>query len=147
MYNIIVVGADESPTALEAVRQAIGFAKMSGGTLHFVTAYKPKPAGTVDVPDEFLFQHSARDGEFLPQTQKLGHQLLPAGVGIFFAGSQSLGLVLDIVKQSDVRQRLRAGDRVAGAGVVVLSTRVRVARNLGDRAAGFASSLSVRYRK
>ena len=45
MYNVIVVGADDSPTALEAVRQAIGFAKMSGGTLHFVTAYKPKPVG------------------------------------------------------------------------------------------------------
>jgi nucleotide-binding universal stress UspA family protein len=55
MYNIIVVGADESPTALEAVRQAIGFAKMSGGTLHFVTAYKPKPVGTSDLPDEFRY--------------------------------------------------------------------------------------------
>jgi nucleotide-binding universal stress UspA family protein len=55
MYNVIVVGADDSPTALEAVRQAIGFAKMSGGTLHFVTAYKPKPPDTVDVPDEFRY--------------------------------------------------------------------------------------------
>ena len=55
MYNVVVVGADDSPTALEAVRQAIGFAKMSGGTLHFVTAYKPKPTGTVDVPDEFRY--------------------------------------------------------------------------------------------
>jgi nucleotide-binding universal stress UspA family protein len=55
MYNTIVVGADDSPTALEAVRQAIGFAKMSGGTLHFVTAYKPKPSGSVDVPDEFRY--------------------------------------------------------------------------------------------
>jgi nucleotide-binding universal stress UspA family protein len=55
MYNVIVVGADDSPTALEAVRQAIGFAKMSGGTLHFVTAYKPKPVDTSDVPDEFRY--------------------------------------------------------------------------------------------
>ena len=66
MYNVIVVGADDSPTALEAVRQAIGFAKMSGGTLHFVTAYKPKPPGNVDVPDEFRYSMaSTHDADVL----------------------------------------------------------------------------------
>ena len=28
---------------------------MSGGTLHIVTAYKPKPPGPADVPDEFRY--------------------------------------------------------------------------------------------
>ena len=55
MYNTIVVGADDSPTALQAVTQAIEFAKMSGGTLHIVTAYKPKPVNEQDVPDEFRY--------------------------------------------------------------------------------------------
>ena len=66
MYNVIVVGADDSPTALEAVRQAIGFAKMSEGTLHFVTAYKPGPVDTVDVPDEFRYSMaSTHDADVL----------------------------------------------------------------------------------
>ena len=43
MYNVVVVGADDSSTALEAFTQAVEFTKMSGGTLHIVTAYKPKP--------------------------------------------------------------------------------------------------------
>jgi nucleotide-binding universal stress UspA family protein len=55
VYNTIVVGADDSPTARSAVRQAIEFAKMSGGILHIVTAYKPKPTSEVDVPDEFRY--------------------------------------------------------------------------------------------
>ena len=55
MYNVIVVGVDDSPTALEAFAQAVEFAKMSGGTLHIVTAYKPKPTGSADVPDEFRY--------------------------------------------------------------------------------------------
>lgn len=40
MFQTVVVGTDGSPTADEAVRQAIDFVKMSGGTLHIVSAYK-----------------------------------------------------------------------------------------------------------
>jgi len=66
MYSVVVVGADDSPTALEAVRQAIGFAKMSEGTLHFVTAYKPGPVDTVDGPDEFRYSMaSTHDADVL----------------------------------------------------------------------------------
>jgi nucleotide-binding universal stress UspA family protein len=55
MYNVVVVGADDSPSALEAFNRAVEFAKMSGGTLHIVTAYKPQPAGSKDLPDEFRY--------------------------------------------------------------------------------------------
>jgi nucleotide-binding universal stress UspA family protein len=55
MYNVVVVGADDSPTALEAFNRAVEFTKMSGGTLHIVTAYKPKPPGGSEVPDEFRY--------------------------------------------------------------------------------------------
>jgi nucleotide-binding universal stress UspA family protein len=49
VFETVVVGADGSDTAAEAVRVAIGLVKLSGGRLHIVTAYKPQqlhsPAG------------------------------------------------------------------------------------------------------
>jgi nucleotide-binding universal stress UspA family protein len=42
MFETVVVGADGSPTAAEAVRVAIELVKLSGGRLHIVTAYKPQ---------------------------------------------------------------------------------------------------------
>jgi len=55
MYSSIVVGVDDSPTARAAFKRAVEFAKMSGGTLHIVTAYKPHPISGEDVPDEFRY--------------------------------------------------------------------------------------------
>lgn len=42
MFETVVVGADESATAAEAVRVAIELVKLSNGRLHIVTAYKPQ---------------------------------------------------------------------------------------------------------
>ena len=42
MFETVVVGADGSATALEAVRAAIELVKLSGGNLHIVSAYKPQ---------------------------------------------------------------------------------------------------------
>ena len=42
MFETVVVGADESATAAEAVRVAIELVKLSNGNLHIVTAYKPQ---------------------------------------------------------------------------------------------------------
>ena len=41
MFRSIVVGTDGSPTAGEAVRQATELAKLSGATVHLVSAYRP----------------------------------------------------------------------------------------------------------
>ena len=72
MFQTVVVGADGSPTAAEAVRQAIEVAKLTGGMLHIVTAYKPQqlhsPAGhefaksmdTVDLADSLLADLGSR---------------------------------------------------------------------------------------
>jgi Universal stress protein family len=38
MFETVVVGADESPAAAEAVRQAIELVKLTGGKLHIVSA-------------------------------------------------------------------------------------------------------------
>jgi nucleotide-binding universal stress UspA family protein len=42
VFDIVVVGADDSPTAAEAVRKAIALVKATAGQLHIVTAYKPR---------------------------------------------------------------------------------------------------------
>ena len=42
MFETVVVGADGSATAAEAVRVAIELVKLTGGRLHIVTAYKPQ---------------------------------------------------------------------------------------------------------
>ena len=42
MFETVVVGADGSATAAEAVRVATGLVKLTGGRLHIVTAYKPQ---------------------------------------------------------------------------------------------------------
>jgi len=55
MFETVVVGADDSPTAAEAVRQAIELVKLTGGRLHIVTAYKPQQlTSEVSGMDEFL---------------------------------------------------------------------------------------------
>jgi nucleotide-binding universal stress UspA family protein len=72
VFETVVVGADGSATAAEAVRVAIGLVKLTGGRLHIVTAYKPQqlrsPAGeefsqslsTVDVADSVLADLASR---------------------------------------------------------------------------------------
>lgn len=53
MFKTVVVGADDSPTAREAVRAAIDLVKSTGGTLHIVTAYRRSPrVADVDRPHE-----------------------------------------------------------------------------------------------
>lgn len=55
MFETVVVGADASPTAAEAVQQAIELVKLTGGQLHIVTAYKPQQlTSPVSGVDEYL---------------------------------------------------------------------------------------------
>jgi nucleotide-binding universal stress UspA family protein len=61
MFQRVVVGADESDSARDAVRHATELAKMSGGTLHIVTAYKPRPMRSDSMPDEFRYTVGSDD--------------------------------------------------------------------------------------
>ena len=55
MFSTVVVGADDSPTAAEAVRKAIALVKMTAGQLHIVTAYKPQRFSSSDAEvDKYL---------------------------------------------------------------------------------------------
>ncbi len=53
MFNTVVVGADDSQTALQAVIAAADVAQLTGGVLHIVTAYEPKSVRVADLPAEF----------------------------------------------------------------------------------------------
>jgi len=54
MYKNLLVGADNSATALRAVKTAVEVAKAFDAKLHIVTAYKPQAVKTPDLPAEFL---------------------------------------------------------------------------------------------
>jgi nucleotide-binding universal stress UspA family protein len=55
VFKTVVVGADGSSTAAEAVQQAIALVKLTGGQLHIVTAYRPQQFGSKDSGvDEYL---------------------------------------------------------------------------------------------
>ena len=70
MFQKVVVGADASETAAEAVRQAIELLKLTGGSLHIVTAYRPQhlsssgsddqSLATGDLAESVLADHSSR---------------------------------------------------------------------------------------
>jgi nucleotide-binding universal stress UspA family protein len=54
MYGSIVVGTDGSPTAEIALGKGIELARLTGATLHVVSAYEPAPARvTGGAPEEF----------------------------------------------------------------------------------------------
>jgi nucleotide-binding universal stress UspA family protein len=55
VFDTVVVGADGSATAAEAVRKAIALVKLTSGQLHIVTAYKPEHFASSDVEiDRYL---------------------------------------------------------------------------------------------
>ena len=55
MFNTVVVGANDSSTAREAVMIAADVAQSGGAVLHIVTAYDPKSVRADDLPEELRF--------------------------------------------------------------------------------------------
>ncbi len=72
MFETVVVGADGSETAAEAVRTAIDLVKLTGGRLHVVTAYRheqlsgtgdaetPGSLGSRDLAESVVADHVSR---------------------------------------------------------------------------------------
>jgi nucleotide-binding universal stress UspA family protein len=70
VFETVVVGADQSETAAEAVRQAIELVKLTGGRLHIVSAYRPQHLtsgggeetglATGDLAESVLADHASR---------------------------------------------------------------------------------------
>jgi nucleotide-binding universal stress UspA family protein len=55
VYSTVVVGADDSSTAREAVNVAADVAQAGGGKLHIVTAYDPKSVRVEQLPEELRY--------------------------------------------------------------------------------------------
>jgi nucleotide-binding universal stress UspA family protein len=70
VFETVVVGADQSATATEAVRQAIELVKLTGGRLHIVSAYRPQSFSAAggeqehidsgDLAESVLADHASR---------------------------------------------------------------------------------------
>jgi nucleotide-binding universal stress UspA family protein len=70
VFQKVVVGADASETAADAVRQAIELVKLTGGSLHIVSAYRPQHLSasgsddqglaTGDLAESVLADHASR---------------------------------------------------------------------------------------
>ena len=67
MFNVVVVGADDSITAQRAVEAATEIALLSGGELHIVSAFDSTPFAINGLPDEFKQVNSASDVDALLQ--------------------------------------------------------------------------------
>jgi nucleotide-binding universal stress UspA family protein len=67
LFNVVVVGADDSPTARKAIEAASQLAHMSSGTLHIVTAIDPKPRHEGSLPSEFKNMNPDGEAEALLQ--------------------------------------------------------------------------------
>jgi nucleotide-binding universal stress UspA family protein len=65
MFATVLVGADNSATALRAVGAAIDLAKIHGSTLHIVTAYKPESVRPVQLPPEFEYSANVHPADIL----------------------------------------------------------------------------------
>jgi nucleotide-binding universal stress UspA family protein len=55
VFKTVVVGADDSATAREAVMIAADVAQSGGGKLHIVTAYDPKSVRVEELPAELRY--------------------------------------------------------------------------------------------
>jgi nucleotide-binding universal stress UspA family protein len=69
LFQTVVVGADKSDTAAAAVKEAIELVKLTGGTLHIVSAYRPQSLSsggeaegieTGDLADSVVADHASR---------------------------------------------------------------------------------------
>jgi len=70
MFKKLLVGADNSATALRAVEAAVELAQTFDAKLHIVTAYKPQSVRTPNLPAEFL------DANYLPPADSLLDELI-----------------------------------------------------------------------
>lgn len=81
MFETVVVGADGSPTAAVAVTKAVALAKLYGGRLHIVSAYKPKQYSSAGAHEEYV--KSLESGDLAESLlADLGSQARVAGVEV-----------------------------------------------------------------
>ena len=120
MFDNVVVGADSSKTASEAVAYAIDLAKLSGGTLHIVTAFRKSGGVTVDIPGEMRQSLGSVDiADSL--VEDLGSRARAAGVTVqtHAASGEPAERICEVAKQ-------------VGADVIVVGNKGLQRRVLGS---------------
>jgi nucleotide-binding universal stress UspA family protein len=65
MFETVIVGADDSSTARDAVMVAAEIAQLHGGTLHIVTVYDPKSIRIQELPEEFRYSRLTSPADML----------------------------------------------------------------------------------
>jgi nucleotide-binding universal stress UspA family protein len=110
MFDVVVVGADDSQTARKAVDTAARLVKMSGGKLHIVTAFGSKPR--VEGPHSWEYKYTYTEGEIDALLQVLS----------FVAKGQGVEPSLHAVK-GDPADALVSKASELGADLVVVGNR------------------------
>src|SRR5688500_12661296 len=84
MYEKIVVGTDGSDTASGAVTQAVKLAKLSGASVHLVTAYKLASAMAAMAPETGAYMPSDKDARAQAEAvlERAADQVRAAGVKV-----------------------------------------------------------------
>jgi nucleotide-binding universal stress UspA family protein len=65
MFETVLVGADDSQTARQAVVVAADVARLAGGKLHIVTAYDPKSVRIDDLPGDLRYSSTVHPADTL----------------------------------------------------------------------------------
>ncbi len=65
MFETVLVGADDSQTAREAVVVAADVARLAGGKMHIVTAYDPKSVHVDHLPPEMRYSTTVHPADTL----------------------------------------------------------------------------------
>lgn len=110
MFNIVLVGADGSPTARRAVETATEIARMSDGALHIVSAFDAKTFANDSGSKEFAHLNTEGDVDALLQTLS------------FIAKKQGVEPVLHAVKGDPTEALIQKADAI-GADLVVVGNR------------------------
>ena len=143
MFETIVVGTDGSETATTALRRAAELARLSGGTLHIVSAHPPASARTHeaklrDLPDEYRWSITA-DSELnstlqaaLKVAKGLGAKADTVGhvgdpVDVILATAEGLGADVIVIGSRGIERRILASipssiTRKAQCDVLVVHT-------------------------
>jgi nucleotide-binding universal stress UspA family protein len=80
VFDTVVVGADDSPTAAEAVQKAIELVKLASGKLHIVTAYRPQQFSSTSPDVDRYLKSLGRDTLAVSLLDELASRARLAGV-------------------------------------------------------------------
>ncbi|HEY5267078.1 MAG TPA: universal stress protein [Acidimicrobiales bacterium] len=101
MFERILVGADNSPTAKRAIEAATEMALMSGGALHIVSAFSLKSVVDSSLPDEF--KHSSNESDAEASLQVLSFIAVNKGVEpkLHLASGDPAQVIIDTADKID----------------------------------------------